>query len=135
MLFLAALMQDIEDAGIATAGADFYAGSYPVGAGDKCSVIRQSPGPEQSKDLPVEEHLIQFLSRAPDYRDAYAVVRAVYERYHGKPVAGSWDAKHNYLIGGYYVQTSKALQQPGDIGPDEKDRAEVSLNLLFKVRL
>lgn len=133
-MFLQALIDDIQAAGIATFGETMYGSQYPLDAPDECILIRESSGPEPGKALPVEEFMIQVLSRAITYPAAVAKARQVYRRYHGEVVGSDqWLSKHNYFIGGHYVRMSKALQIPSDISPDSKGRSEVSFNILFQI--
>lgn len=141
-MFLQALIHEIEAAKIAKFGKTLFGSLYPSTAPDQCILIRSSGGPAPSKYLPVQEHAIQFLSRAADYPTAEADAWKLFELYHGEvdASAAAWISKHNYTVGSdatgkFYVLKSEAMQLPSDISPDEVGRAEVSFNVLFRVRL
>jgi|GEM_PF-3786909 hypothetical protein len=139
-MFLQALIREVEAARIAKFGKTLFGSLYPSTAPDECVLIRSSGGPAPSKYLPVQEHAIQFLSRAVDYPTAEANVWKIFRLFHGRVDAGAWTSKHNYTVGSietgtFYILKSEALQLPTDISPDEAGRAEVSLNILFRVRL
>ncbi len=132
--FLTAVIDYIETAGIATFGTTMYAGQYPSTAPDECILVRMSGGPEASKEVPLARPMIQVLSRALYYPAAAERIQKVYELFHGYvDTAGKWVSHHNYQLGDFYVHESRAIQRPGDISPDEKDRAELSVNFMFKI--
>lgn len=138
-MLLKALVEQLEADGLATFGVDLYAGDgYPFDAPDECFLLLDSGGPAPSKYLPVETQNIQVLTRALHYLTAKANSRTIFRYFHGEVTGNKWDPKHNYIIGTteqFYVYSSEALQPPSSIGPDEKNRAEVSFNLSFQIRL
>lgn len=132
-MFLQALIDDLNTAGIGTFGTDMFASGYPSTAPDSCLLLRSSSGAEPLKDLPVEFYMIQVLSRALNYPAAESKAWEVFRRYHGRAESHQWLSKHNYSIGSYYVAVSRALQIPSDISPDAAGRSEVSFNIMFRV--
>lgn len=129
MSFLDDVINYIETAGIATFGTDMFAGSYPSTAPDQCILVKASGGWAPSKEVPIRNPTIQVLSRAKYSPEAEAKLRKIYNLFHGET------AKHNYTIGSYYVLVSHAMQEPGDIGPDQQRRSEWSINFMFKIKL
>lgn len=125
MSFLQAVIDEIVAADTATFGQDLFANTYPARAPDTCLLAIDNGGPEPSVYAPLREMSLQVLSRAPDYRDAKARVEQVFGLFHGR---------HNYVLGEFYILVSRAVQEPAYIGPDDKGRAELSVNFLFRVR-
>lgn len=137
-MFLQAVIEHLVANGIGTFGTDLFASTYPSNAPDQCTVVRDGGGPTPPKDAPTQTKLIQFVCRALDYPAAEAKIRQIYELFHGHVSGGQWESLHNYLLGTtvqQYIFSSAAIQEPADIGPDEKGRAELSFNVLFKIRL
>ncbi len=136
MSFLDDVIKYIQTAGRATFGPEWYpafypcmfAGNYPSTAPDECILVKATGGLPPSKEVPIRQPTIQVLSRASHSPEAEANLRAIYTLFHGED-----NAKHNYIIGSYYVYVSHAIQEPGDIGPDAKGRAEWSCNFYFKI--
>ncbi len=139
-MFIDALIEDLEKENIATFGVDLFGSLYPADAPDACMLIKSTGGPPPSKYIPVQVHQIQFLVRDIRFPDAHAKAMEIFKLYHGEVKTANWKPRHNYIVGvtageQYYVSTSNASQMPIDISPDEKNRAEVSLNISFRVRL
>ncbi len=128
MSFLDDVISYIQAQGVATFGKDMFAGNYPSTAPDDCILVKATGGLPPSKEVPIRQPTIQVLSRAPYSPEAEAKLRQVYALFHGED-----NAKHNYVIGSYYVYVSSAIQEPGDISPDAKSRAEWSCNFHFKI--
>ena len=141
-MFLQAIIDDLVAEGIGVfnadpAGSDYplYGSVYPPDAPDTCMVLRLGNPPEPSQDLPIEFQVLQVINRGLNFPAVEAKSRQVFKRYSASVSGNKWQAKHNYLIGSYYVLTSKALQPPSDISPDEKGRSEVSFNIVFRLRV
>ena len=128
MSFLDDVIEYIETAGVATFGTDMFAGNYPSTAPDECILVKATGGLPPSKEVPIRDVTIQVLSRSEYSPEAEAKLRAVYALFHTVD-----NAKHNYVIGSYYVYVSNAIQEPGDISPDAAGRAEWSVNFIFKI--
>ncbi len=128
MSFLDDVIEYIEDAGVATFGTDMFAGSYPSTAPDGCILVKASGGWAPSKEVPIRNPTIQVLSRSLYSPEAETKLWEVHNLFHGET------AKHNYEIGDFYVMVSHAMQEPGDIGPDQLGRAEWSVNFMFKIK-
>ena len=127
MSFLDDVIQFIETANVAVFGADMFAGNYPSTAPEQCILVKASGGWAPNLYVPIRHPTIQVLSRAPHSPEAEAKLREVYNLFHGET------AKHNYTIGSYRVLVSQAMQEPGDIGPDQQGRSEWSANFIFKI--
>ena len=128
MSFLSAVINHIEAANIAVFGQDMFANEYPSKAPNECLLVMDTGGMEPNQYLPIGNPTIQVLSRALSYLEAEEKARQVSKLFHGET------AKHNYLIGSYYIYKSNAMQEPGWIGKDEKNRDEVSVNFVFKIK-
>ena len=127
MSFLDDVIQFIETANVAVFGADMFAGNYPSTAPEQCILVKASGGWAPNLYVPIRHPTIQVLSRALHSPDAEAKLREVYNLFHGET------AMHNYAIGSYRVLVGQAMQEPGDIGPDQQGRSEWSANFIFKI--
>ena len=127
MSFLDDVIQFIETANVATFGSDMFAGSYPSTAPDQCILVKATSGWPPNLYVPIRHPTIQILSRARFSPGAEATLREISSLFHGET------ARHNYTIGSYRVLVSQAMQEPGDIGPDQQGRSEWSANFIFKI--
>ncbi len=140
-MFLMAIVESLEAAGIGVFGTNLFASTYPTTAPNKCVVVRDNGGPMPSKEIPTETRMIQFVSRSDDPYEAEAAAYNIHRLFHGQVnglgVAAEWAGKHNYIVGTtdpYYVYSNYSLQLPSDISPDEKGRFEYSFNISFKIK-
>ena len=125
--FLGDVINYIETENVATFGVDMFAGQYPSTAPDKCILVKSTGGWPPYKEVDIRQPTIQVLSRSSFSPEAEAKLREVYNLFHGET------ARHNYDIGNYRVLVSQAMQEPGDIGPDQQGRSEWSVNFVFKI--
>jgi len=143
-MFIQAVIEHLENNGLGVFGTNIFGSLYPSNAPDACTLVKVSAPPELSKDLPTQIHGIQILTRAantsttPGYVLADKQAQDILKLFHAEISGSKWLSKHNYIIGNttrYYVFSSRALQLPIDISPDEKGRSEFSINMQFKIRL
>ena len=125
--FLDDVINYIETENVATFGVDMFAGQYPSTAPDECILVKSTGGWPPYKEVDIRQPTIQILSRALHSPEAEENLRDVLALFHDD------QAKTNYVIGSYHVYVSHAMQEPGDISPDEKGRAEWSVNISFKI--
>lgn len=129
MSFLEAVINYIQTAGIATFGQDMFEGDFPTKSPDRCMIVLLGTGTPPDGNLPIRHPAVQVITRGVDFPEAHNLIEQVCKLFHGDP-----PPKHNYQVGNYRVLVSKALQEPGDIGRDEKGRKMLSCNFGFTLR-
>lgn len=105
-----------------------YTGSganLPTGPGPYLSLIESGgTGPEyvQNQSAPAYQRpALQVVARATKYTDARAMIAAAYN------VLAD---KKNQMIGSVWYRSIRPLQEPFDIGLDDRQRTRVAFNLL-----
>jgi hypothetical protein len=106
-----------------TQGEDLFIGTLPANV-DNCVGIFQSGGVEPTTYLDIIKPTIQILVRNTNYEDAQKQAYEIYDLMH---------QIYNRTLGGTYIFTIFALQEPTDIGEDETGRAVFTGNYVLEV--
>ena len=106
-----------------TQGEDLFIGTLPANV-DNCVGIFQSGGVEPTTYLGIIKPTIQVLVRNTNYEDAQKQAYQIYDLMH---------QIYNRTLGGTYIFTIFALQEPTDIGEDETGRAVFTGNYVLEV--
>jgi hypothetical protein len=107
-----------------TKGTDLFIGTLPANV-DNCVGIFQSGGVEPTTYIDIIKPTIQVIVRNTNYETAQQLAYEVYDLMH---------QIYNTTLGGTYLYTIFALQEPTDIGEDETGRAVFTGNYVLEVR-
>lgn len=118
MTFLEVIKNDIENEGLGVFGTDLFLNSKPTKPDNVICII--DTGGYKPGD--VRRPTIQFLIRNEGYPSGLKKAEQIFQRYHNK----NW-----YMLDEYEIINSEAINEPTFIGNDDKDRAMISLNILF----
>lgn len=101
-------------------------GKVPTGAGPYISVVETSgSGPEgthNSTTLPAYERPnVQIVTRGSDYKVTAARAQLAYNAF--------FPIRNQFVQGTWWRQVIMLQSKPGDIGPDDVGRAQLSFNI------
>lgn len=113
-------------------GDTIHLGRWPQGEPDRCVLVAFNGGGNTVFDLPDRQDLmVQILTRAKDYNQAYADAMTCFNALHG---AAAIDLVVLLSTDAWQAQTIEAINAPQYIGPDEQNRHEWSTNYIFRIK-
>lgn len=131
---MATLIEEIaeylEDEGIGTVGTSIFIGKLPDDADVQNDIVAifDTGGFPPDAHVPLKERTVQIIVRDTLYVDANTTATSVRDLLHNR----FWQ---DIVSGGTIFQLrSSALQEPTNIGQDDKNRYEISCNYLFLTR-
>lgn len=113
-------------------GTSLFYGYRPQDAPDHCATIAFNGGAAVMFDIPSRvDQMVQILTRAADYTDAYNDARLAFETLHG---TAGWTLPVITSGNTYELYDVEAVEAPQYLGEDEKGLHEWSVNFLFRIR-
>lgn len=123
MTFAQEIAEYLEDVAIGTVGTNLFYERLPDNeSSTTMAVVVDQGGPAPPAELPQRDILLQVMTRGTTYAVARKFAAQIHNILHGMV---------GIDVGDNTVQTSKAMNMPVYIGPDENGRALVSGNYLF----
>lgn len=101
-----------------------FVGDLPATTNEAIYILT-SPSPQPKKYVDTEYHVLDFWARSPSSVNAKALLRKVYELYHGR---------YGFVLGKWSVYYANALGQIQDVDRDENGGKLVRLSIQFTVR-
>lgn len=131
---MASLVEEVadylEDESIGTVGTDIFVCTLPDEQDSENDIVAlyDTGGIAPYDHMPLKRRTIQIIVRDTDYPSAEAKARNIRDLLHNRFWQDVVTAGDNFQL------RSEALQEPGSIGPDEKNRYLISCNYLFLTR-
>lgn len=123
-MIIEALVDYIEENGIATFETDMFIGELPFDKND-CISLLYVPSPEPDKAIPYYTQMIDVRGRFTSYQDGYAKMLEIFRLIH---------AVGNFTMGDFHVYLSYAAGLPVDNDRDIERRHLLQLSLGFIYR-